>query len=108
MIKITEIAKSALIDYSKKLDKADSLILKISIVGGGCSGLSYNLEFVQSDPEGVILFKEEQISIITDKKSALFISDLEIDYSGGLNGTGFVFKNPKAKRSCGCGLSFST
>jgi iron-sulfur cluster assembly protein len=106
-MKFTEKAKLAAIKYIKE-SGSESALLKISVVGGGCSGLSYKLELVCESKDHVIVIKEEDLTVITDPKSFLFISDLEVDYSDGLNGTGFNFRNPKAKRTCGCGLSFSS
>jgi iron-sulfur cluster assembly protein len=82
--------------------------LRVMVVGGGCSGLSYKLGF---DKEPVTpqdkVFEKDGVKIICDAKSFLYLSGTELDFSDGLNGTGFVFANPNAKRSCGCGSSFS-
>lgn len=81
--------------------------LRIRIAGGGCSGLTYNLSVENGKAEtSDIKLIESGIIIIIDKKSALFLDGVEIDYSDGLNGKGFEFKNPKAKKTCGCGSSF--
>ena len=82
--------------------------LRVQVVGGGCSGMSYKLGF---DKEPVAasdkVFEHEGVKILVDAKSYLFLSGTELDFSDGLNGTGFVFNNPNAKRTCGCGTSFS-
>lgn len=81
--------------------------LRIAVVGGGCSGLSYKLDF-QKDPQpNDKIFESDGVKLFIDPKSFLYIKGLELDYSGGLNGTGFTFKNPNASKSCGCGTSFS-
>lgn len=81
--------------------------LRIAVVGGGCSGLSYKLEF-QKDPQATDkVFELNGVKVFIDPKSFLYVKGLELDYSGGLNGTGFVFRNPNAAKSCGCGTSFS-
>ncbi|NBV50576.1 iron-sulfur cluster assembly accessory protein [bacterium] len=81
--------------------------LRIAVVGGGCSGLSYKLEF-QKDPAPTDkVFEQQGVKIFVDPKSFLYIKGLTLDYSGGLNGTGFTFSNPNASKSCGCGTSFS-
>lgn len=81
--------------------------LRISVVGGGCSGLSYKLEF-QKDPQPTDkVFEQNGVKVFIDPKSFLYIKGLTLDYSGGLNGTGFTFVNPNAAKSCGCGTSFS-
>lgn len=81
--------------------------LRIAVVGGGCSGMSYKLEF-QKDPQPTDkVFEQDGVKVFIDPKSFLYVRGLELDYSGGLNGTGFTFKNPNASKSCGCGTSFS-
>lgn len=81
--------------------------LRIAVVGGGCSGMSYKLEF-QKDPQPTDkIFEQDGVKVFIDPKSFLYVRGLELDYSGGLNGTGFTFKNPNASKSCGCGTSFS-
>lgn len=104
-LKITENAKLAIKKFLSESDDGNSF-LRISVVGGGCSGLSYKLGIEKEKPNEDLLFEFDEIKVIIDKKSALFITNLEIDYSSGLTGTGFSFKNPNAKRTCGCGSSF--
>lgn len=78
-------------------------------MGGGCSGLTYQMEFTDETPgPSSRVFEHGDTKLITDLKSCLFLDGITIDYSGGLNGTGFNYINPKAKRICGCGSSFST
>ena len=82
--------------------------LRVQVVGGGCSGMSYKLEFEStpiSDKDQA--FEKDGVQLVVDKKSLLYLSGTELDFSGGLNGKGFVFNNPNAKRTCGCGSSFS-
>jgi iron-sulfur cluster assembly protein len=81
--------------------------LRVSVTGGGCSGMSYKLDFVEAGTERDQTFEQDGVKILVDPKSLLFLSGMELDYSGGLNGKGFVFNNPNAKKSCGCGNSFS-
>jgi len=81
--------------------------LRIAIVGGGCSGLSYKLEFQKDPAPNDKVFEQAGVKIFVDPKSFLYIKGLTLDYSGGLNGTGFTFSNPNASKSCGCGTSFS-
>lgn len=82
--------------------------LRVMVVGGGCSGMSYKLGF-DSQPVAATdkVFEKEGVKIICDAKSFLYLAGTELDFTDGLNGTGFVFKNPNAKRTCGCGSSFS-
>lgn len=81
--------------------------LRIAVVGGGCSGLSYKLDFQKESQPSDKVFEVDGIKIFVDPKSFLYIKGLTLDYSGGLNGTGFTFKNPNASKSCGCGTSFA-
>ena len=81
--------------------------LRVAVVGGGCSGMSYKLEFQKEPQSGDKIFEQDGVKVFIDPKSFLYVRGLELDYSGGLNGTGFVFKNPNASKSCGCGTSFS-
>jgi iron-sulfur cluster assembly protein len=87
---------------------AEGAYLRVQVTGGGCSGMSYKLGFDQSEPvatDKVLQFEDIRITI--DSKSSLFLKGTELDFTDGLNGTGFVFSNPNAKRTCGCGSSFS-
>lgn len=81
--------------------------VRVGVISGGCSGLSYDLSFdnVKSDQDR--LFQDNQVKILVDKKSLLYLLGTTLEYSGGLNGKGFVFNNPNAERTCGCGESFS-
>jgi iron-sulfur cluster assembly protein len=77
------------------------------VKSGGCSGLSYDLSFDHSKSDQDRLFEDNQVKILVDKKSLLYIIGTTLEYSGGLNGKGFIFNNPNAERTCGCGESFS-
>ena len=81
--------------------------VRVGVKSGGCSGLSYDLKFDDVQNESDKIFEHNEVKIIVDKKSFLYLVGTTLDYSGGLNGTGFVFKNPNANRTCGCGESFS-
>ena len=109
MINLTDNAVSEV----KRIKSADpaqtNAHLRVQVVGGGCSGMSYKLEFedkpiADTDQK----YEKEGVMLVIDKKSLLYLSGTELDFSGGLNGKGFVFSNPNAKRTCGCGSSFST
>jgi len=83
-------------------------VLRVMVVGGGCSGMSYKLEFESKPPaEKDLLFERDGVKVVVDPKALLFIIGTELDFSDGLSGTGFIFTNPNAKRTCGCGTSFS-
>ena len=81
--------------------------IRVGVKSGGCSGLSYDLTFdnLQSDQDR--LFEDNQVRILVDKKSLLYLLGTTLEFSGGLNGKGFIFNNPNAQRTCGCGESFS-
>ena len=81
--------------------------LRVAVVGGGCSGMSYKLDFQDAPQANDKVFEQDGVKVFVDPKSFLYIRGLELDYSGGLNGTGFTFKNPNATKACGCGTSFS-
>ena len=105
MIKVTEKAKDRIIEL-RKADSGEDKHLRVSVTGGGCSGLMYNLSFdhiVESDK----VFEDNQVKILVDKKSILYLLGTTLDFSDGLNGKGFQFINPNASRTCGCGESFA-
>jgi iron-sulfur cluster assembly protein len=81
--------------------------VRVGVKSGGCSGLSYELKFDKEISETDKVFEDNDIKIVVDKKSFLYLVGTTLEYSGGLNGKGFVFNNPNAQRTCGCGESFS-
>ncbi|MGI9530685.1 HesB/IscA family protein [Lutimonas sp.] len=108
MIQVSEKAKMKAIELmSEDGYDASKDFIRVGVKSGGCSGLSYDLSFDNEEKENDKIFENNNIKIIVDKKSFLYLVGTELDYSGGLNGTGFVFKNPNANRTCGCGESFS-
>jgi len=107
MITVSESAKQHALDLIKSENRPEDSFIRVGVDGGGCSGLSYKLEFDDQFKEGDQVFEDKGIKIAVDKKSFLYLIGMELDYSGGLNGKGFVFNNPNASRTCGCGESFS-
>ncbi len=81
--------------------------VRVGVKSGGCSGLSYDLHFDKKAQEDDKIFEDNDVKLIVDKKSFLYLIGTTLEYSGGLNGKGFVFNNPNAQRTCGCGESFS-
>ena len=81
--------------------------VRVGVKSGGCSGLSYELKFDSEIKKEDKIYEDNQVKIIVDKKSILYLAGTILEYSGGLNGKGFVFNNPNAQRTCGCGESFS-
>ena len=81
--------------------------IRVGVKSGGCSGLEYVLKFDNEKTDADQIFEDNGIKIIVDKKSIVYLAGSMLEYSGGLNGKGFVFNNPNASRTCGCGESFS-
>ncbi len=108
MIKVSDIAKSKVVELmSEDGYNATTDYVRVGVKSGGCSGLSYDLKFDKTHEEEDKVFEDNGVKIIVDKKSFLYLIGTTLEYSGGLNGTGFVFNNPNASRTCGCGESFS-
>ncbi len=107
MITVSENAKQKAINLMREDNKPEGSFIRVGVEGGGCSGLSYKLEFDNQIKEGDQVFEDKGMKIVVDKKSFLYLVGTELDYSGGLNGKGFVFINPNASRTCGCGESFA-
>jgi iron-sulfur cluster assembly protein len=108
MIKVSDIAKKKVIELMTDDGyNATTDYVRVGVKSGGCSGLSYDLDFDKNQVEGDKVFEDNGVKIIVDKKSFLYLVGTTLEYSGGLNGTGFVFNNPNANRTCGCGESFS-
>jgi iron-sulfur cluster assembly protein len=107
MITVSENAKNHALELIKSENKPEGTFIRVGVEGGGCSGLSYKLEFDNVLKEGDQQFEDKGIKIVVDRKSFLYLVGTELEYTGGLNGKGFVFNNPNASRTCGCGESFS-
>lgn len=108
MIKVSETAKKriAFLMEDDGFDTATDYV-RVGVKSGGCSGLSYDLKFDKALGVDDKVFEDNDIKIAVDKKSFLYLVGTTLEYSGGLNGKGFVFNNPNANRTCGCGESFS-
>ena len=108
MIKVSETAKKKVIELMAEDGfDATTAFVRVGVKSGGCSGLSYDLKFDKDQHEDDKVFEDNGVRIIVDKKSFLYLVGTTLEYSGGLNGSGFVFNNPNASRTCGCGESFS-
>jgi len=81
--------------------------LRISVVGGGCSGFSYQLDFDDTPREGDVTVEADGVRVVVDPTSAPYLAGTELDFVSSLHGGGFRFSNPKATQTCGCGSSFS-
>ncbi|MFZ5977386.1 MAG: iron-sulfur cluster assembly accessory protein [Hydrotalea flava] len=108
-IHVSEKAREKVYELMKESGKADnaSYFLRVGVVGGGCSGLSYKMDFDNEIKPGDQIFEDNGLKIVTDIKSFLYLVNTVLEYSDGLNGKGFHFNNPNASRSCACGESFA-
>ncbi len=107
MIQISESAAKR-IETLKSEEKRDtSHFLRVQVKKGGCSGLSYKMDFDSEMKSGDKVFEQFNTKVVVDMSSYLYIIGMTLDYSGGLNGKGFVFNNPNATKNCGCGSSFN-
>lgn len=108
MIKVSDSARLKVLSLMQEegYDVASAFV-RVGVKSGGCSGLSYELTFDSQAGEADKVFEDNAVRIIVDKKSFLYLVGTTLEYSGGLNGKGFVFNNPNAQRTCGCGESFS-
>ena len=107
MIHISNKAKLKISELKNSAGLSDEYFLRVGVVGGGCSGLSYKLDFDNEGQPNDQVFEDKGIKLVTDLKSFLYLCDTTLDFSDGLNGKGFHFINPNASRTCGCGESFS-
>lgn len=109
MIYVTDKAKERVIGLMEQanIEKEPAYFLRVSVVGGGCSGLSYKLDFDNESKPNDQVFEDNGVKVVTDLKSFLYLYNTTLDFSDGLNGKGFHFNNPNASRTCGCGESFA-
>ena len=108
-IYVSDKAKAKVLQLMQDADNVNNpdYFLRVGVVGGGCSGLSYKLDFDNEVKPMDQVFEHNGIKIVTDLKSFLYLVNTELEFSDGLNGKGFYFNNPNASRSCGCGESFA-
>lgn len=107
MISITEKAKHRITEIWSNEQYDDSYFVRAGVESGGCSGLSYKLDFDNTEKPGDQVFEDKGIKLVLDVKSFLYLAGTTLDYSDGLTGKGFEFINPNAARTCACGESFS-
>ncbi len=107
MILIADSAREKIESLRSKSDISSDHFVRVSVVSGGCSGLSYKMDFDTEHRENDQIFEDKGIKIVTDLKSLLYLFNSTLEFSGGLQGRGFYFVNPNATRECGCGESFA-
>ncbi len=107
MIKVADSAKERIARIREKENYGEGHFLRVEVLSGGCSGLTYSMTFDNESRENDQVFEDKGIKIVTDLKSFLYLHNTTLEFSGGLNGKGFFFNNPNAARTCACGESFS-
>ena len=107
MIHVAESAKQKIDEIRHSGHIANDYFVRVSVVSGGCSGLSYKLDFDNQPKPNDQAFEDNGVKVVVDLKSFLYLFNTTLEFSGGLDGQGFYFNNPNAARTCGCGESFS-
>lgn len=107
MIFVADSAKDKIRELMDKSNLGEEHFVRVSVTSGGCSGLTYQLDFDDSSQADDQVFEDNGVKVVTDLKSFLYLCDTTLEFSGGLNGKGFFFNNPNAARTCGCGESFA-
>lgn len=109
MIYVSDKAKEKVIGLMQEANIVGQpdYFLRVSVVGGGCSGLSYKMDFDNHQKPSDQVFEDNGVKVVTDIKSFLYLVNTTLEFSEGLNGKGFYFNNPNASRSCACGESFA-
>ena len=107
MLYVAESAKEKIAELRKTQSLPDDFFIRVSITSGGCSGLTYQMDFDNETKENDQVFEDNGVKVVTDLKSFLYLCNTTLEFSGGLDGKGFYFNNPNAARTCGCGESFA-
>jgi len=106
-VKITEKAAEKIKYFAARDGVTENVGLRVAVKGGGCSGLTYDLDITAQERDSDKVVEQHGVKVMVDKKSYIFLVGTVLDFSDGLNGKGFTFSNPNAKKACGCGTSFS-
>ncbi len=106
-VEISEKAAEKIKYFAEKDGQEDNIGVRVAVKGGGCSGLTYDLKISGEHNDTDKVVEQYGVKVIVDKKSYIYLVGTQLDFSDGLNGKGFVFENPNAKKACGCGTSFS-
>ena len=107
MLFVAESAKDKIASLVENEGLSADHFVRVSVISGGCSGLSYQMDFDDESRENDQVFEDNGVKVVTDLKSFLYLCNTTLEFSGGLNGKGFYFNNPNANRTCGCGESFA-
>jgi iron-sulfur cluster assembly protein len=107
MLFVAESAKQKIDEIRHTENLGDDFFVRVSITSGGCSGLSYQMDFDNESQPNDQVFEDNGVKVVTDLRSFLYLCNSTLEFSGGLNGKGFFFNNPNAARTCGCGESFA-
>ena len=107
MVFVAETAKEKIQEIKQRENLGNDYFIRVSVTSGGCSGLSYTMDFDNESHPNDQIFEDKGLKIVTDLKSFLYLFNSTLEFSGGLNGKGFYFNNPNASRTCGCGDSFA-
>ncbi len=107
MLFVSDSAKDKITEIRSTENLGEDYFVRVSVTSGGCSGLSYKMDFDNESQPNDQVFEDNDVTVVTDLKSFLYLCNTTLEFSGGLNGQGFHFSNPNASRTCGCGESFS-
>lgn len=107
MLFVADSAKEKITEIKTSQNLDEDYFIRVSVVSGGCSGLSYKMDFDNEIQEKDQIFEDNDTKVVTDLRSFLYLCNTTLEFSGGLNGKGFQFVNPNAARTCGCGESFA-
>ncbi len=108
MLFVAESAKEKITElFQQNKLNLEEYFVRVSVTSGGCSGLSYSMDFDNENKPNDQVFNDNGVTVVTDLKSFLYLCNTTLEFSGGLDGKGFYFNNPNAERTCGCGESFS-
>lgn len=107
MLFVADSAREKIHEIKETQHLSDDYFIRVSVTSGGCSGLTYNMDFDNESKPNDQVFDDNGVRVVTDLKSFLYLCNTTLEFSGGLNGKGFYFNNPNASRTCGCGESFA-
>jgi iron-sulfur cluster assembly protein len=107
MLFVADSAKERIEEIIRTKDLDNGYFVRVTVTSGGCSGLSYQMDFDNENKPNDQIFDDNGVKVVTDLKSFLYLCNTTLEFSGGLEGKGFYFNNPNAARTCGCGESFA-